>query len=256
MSDRTCSFDGCEMPHDSKGYCRTHNSRIRTHGDPYGKRCETCRRPLEEVFGRQVRSQTYCSDDCRPRCAAMDCTHPARKVGFCDAHYVQNANGGTVRPVAHRWAAIGGPCVICGRAAGESRKSRLYCSSACQQIAQRYPQGRPDSLPCGMCGDQIDVTVRVESGRLTPVRGRLCSKCAVRRKFKTSVFALAVRDGAICRICTGAIDMSLTLHDSLFCPSIDHVKPRTKGGTDHLENLVLAHFWCNSVKSDREGFTI
>ena len=34
--------------------------------------------------------------------------------------------------------------------------------------------------------------------------------------------------------------------------TIDHVVPRSKGGTDHLENLQLLCGACNSIKGDRE----
>ena len=34
--------------------------------------------------------------------------------------------------------------------------------------------------------------------------------------------------------------------------TIDHVIPRSRGGTDHLENLQLLCGACNSIKGDRE----
>ena len=34
--------------------------------------------------------------------------------------------------------------------------------------------------------------------------------------------------------------------------TIDHVVPRSRGGTDHLENLQLLCAACNSIKGDRE----
>jgi len=49
------------------------------------------------------------------------------------------------------------------------------------------------------------------------------------------------RDGARCRYCS--------LEDDL---TIDHVVPRTKGGLDLLENLVVACRRCNSEKSNRD----
>ncbi|WP_310533158.1 HNH endonuclease signature motif containing protein [Novosphingobium sp.] len=34
-------------------------------------------------------------------------------------------------------------------------------------------------------------------------------------------------------------------------PSIDHVDPRSKGGGNHMGNMILMHAKCNSVKGDR-----
>ncbi|WP_410510807.1 MULTISPECIES: HNH endonuclease [Paenarthrobacter] len=33
-------------------------------------------------------------------------------------------------------------------------------------------------------------------------------------------------------------------------PSLDHVTPRSKGGTHHPSNLLTANRWCNAVLSD------
>lgn len=61
---------------------------------------------------------------------------------------------------------------------------------------------------------------------------------------------------SLCSICGNAVDLALSRKDSVFCASIDHIVPRSRGGSDHPDNLALAHFWCNAVKSDREGFVM
>jgi len=96
----------------------------------------------------------------------------------------------------------------------------------------------------------------VINGARRTMNTKLCDACRRRRKFRTTVFAIAQRDGTDCTICCEPVDMTLRRRDSVFCPSIDHRLPRARGGTDDPENLALAHFWCNAVKSDREGFTI
>ena len=58
---------------------------------------------------------------------------------------------------------------------------------------------------------------------------------------KRNVDAAYERDGKACRYC-GRTDARL---------SIDHVVPRSKGGSDELENLVVACTPCNSRKSCR-----
>lgn len=93
-------------------------------------------------------------------------------------------------------------------------------------------------------------------GRLVDYRTRLCPGCRRRKKFKTSVLALAERDGTDCGICGEEVDLTLKRRDSVFCASIDHILPRAHGGTDDPSNLQLAHYWCNAVKSDRVGFAM
>jgi hypothetical protein len=57
--------------------------------------------------------------------------------------------------------------------------------------------------------------------------------------------ALADRDGWVCWLCDGAIDPSLA-RSLPGAASIDHVVPRSRGGTSDLRNLRLAHRRCNS----------
>ena len=53
---------------------------------------------------------------------------------------------------------------------------------------------------------------------------------------KAIVQALRARDGEGCFFCGEAVGM---------CPSIEHLVPRTEGGTSVLHNLVLSHRDCN-----------
>lgn len=53
--------------------------------------------------------------------------------------------------------------------------------------------------------------------------------------------ALAMRDGNTCYLCGQPADT-----DDPF--EIEHVKPRSAGGTDDLDNLALAHRSCNRTK--------
>lgn len=38
MTARTCSVDGCDRPHRSRGWCVAHYFRWRRHGDPLARR--------------------------------------------------------------------------------------------------------------------------------------------------------------------------------------------------------------------------
>lgn len=255
MPNRTCVFPGCTNRHDAKGYCSTHNSRIRTHGDPYGKRCDTCKRPLLEVF-KTVRTQSYCGDSCRPACAFAGCGKKRRKITYCEIHYNQLQRGGTLAPRKHEWTPAGSPCAYCGQAAPPGKRWK-YCTDACEALHLRHGDTRPKGRHCGCCGELFTLEDRTDRGNLRKSSTKMCRRCSSsHRKYGMSAIELAMRDGTNCHICAEAIDMTLRRADSVFCPSIDHIKPRALGGSDDPENLALAHFWCNAVKSDREGFTI
>lgn len=57
--------------------------------------------------------------------------------------------------------------------------------------------------------------------------------------------AIYLRDGLRCAYC-GA-----TLESGASCLSLDHITPRSKGGSNDATNLVTACKMCNSVRGDR-----
>lgn len=72
---------------------------------------------------------------------------------------------------------------------------------------------------------------------------------------------LIQRDGLTCHICGEQVDLDdfYTNDNDIFIagemyPSIDHVKPVSKGGTHTWDNVKIAHRICNSVKSDKRVY--
>lgn len=55
------------------------------------------------------------------------------------------------------------------------------------------------------------------------------------------------RDRFVCRYCGFDGTVSLLAAHQL---TVDHVRPRAKGGTDDLENLVTACCACNGIKAE------
>lgn len=64
---------------------------------------------------------------------------------------------------------------------------------------------------------------------------------------------LAQRDGNRCELCDRPVDLTITsgTRGSDNGPSIDHIVPRSKGGTDDLSNLRLTHWGCNRKRGNR-----
>ena len=56
------------------------------------------------------------------------------------------------------------------------------------------------------------------------------------------------RDGNRCALCRKTVDLD---RKDMQGPSVDHVIPRSKGGTHDLANLTLAHRSCNTRKGNR-----
>jgi 5-methylcytosine-specific restriction endonuclease McrA len=74
-----------------------------------------------------------------------------------------------------------------------------------------------------------------------------------------SLAKLYERDGGICKICGSPCDYNdYIISDNVVIvgskyPSIDHIKPLSKGGSHTWDNVQLAHKQCNSIKRDKEA---
>lgn len=205
--------------------------------------CLTC--------GAACGAYRYCSDECKPRCAVDGCDSPSRKKGWCASHYAQTQRTGEDPvPFQYKWSKHV-PCLNCGLTTEDSIHRR-YCSDACRVAYSLNGQRRPTETRCVACGVMIDLTVRGKKGQLRKRSVKFCRPCKRDySKYKLSARELAVRDGLTCGICGTDVDMTLTRSDGLDCASVDHIVPRSRGGTHDPGNLQLAHLRCNMRKSDR-----
>ena len=66
---------------------------------------------------------------------------------------------------------------------------------------------------------------------------------------------LVERDGDRCGICRRRVDITLKsgTRGSRRGPSVDHIIPRSKGGSDDPANLRLTHWGCNQKRGNRGG---
>lgn len=70
---------------------------------------------------------------------------------------------------------------------------------------------------------------------------------------KRIIAHLLERDGSSCAICRARIDLTASRRDPGMA-SIDHVIPRSAGGSNDMSNLRLAHLGCNSSRGNRGGY--
>jgi hypothetical protein len=154
-------------------------------------------------------------------------------------------------------------CQICGQEFKTNHSNSRCCSSKCKSryatlVRPRYK--KEISLPCIDCVCEQCGHKFVAIGK----RRKYCSKrcaCKVtgdkRRAQKHGVFISPVkrieifeRDHWVCQICGEPVNPALLFPDSMSA-SLDHIIPFAVGGAHVMNNVQLAHFICNSKKSDR-----
>ena len=126
------------------------------------------------------------------------------------------------------------PCVHCGTLFIPKTTRSVCCSSRCGKAEARKRAGN-------MNGDD-----RLHSSNV--------------RDWNISLKDLSIRDNDICWLCGKPVDWTdYTMDGDTFIagntyPSIDHVKPLSRGGLHEWGNVKLAHRICNSIKSNRNAF--
>lgn len=103
----------------------------------------------------------------------------------------------------------------------------------------------------------INKCVRCNEEYIGKSTSKYCPKCRhiIRNSHSSkSLKKLYDRDKGICKICNGICNWNdkkivngTTIVGNTY-PSIDHIIPLSKGGSDDWENLQLAHFKCNWLK--------
>ena len=61
---------------------------------------------------------------------------------------------------------------------------------------------------------------------------------------------MAERDGFVCALCSGPVDLTLNRRSRMGA-TVDHVVPISRGGLDEWSNVQLAHWICNVKKSNK-----
>lgn len=215
-------------------------------------------------------------------CYAEECEKPSKNAGLCFGHYSRLNRTGTLVSPRDNLTCIGcgaafsypvqtGPipkwCAPCKATQSKPRKVkpretclgcgtkmppypgkgryRKYCTPECRSIKFHNPD-RVHFRECRACGTTIDLTER-RNGRLRPSYTTLCDDCYRPHRYGMTVEQIADRDGSLCRGCNEPVDMSLRRPD-LRSPSVDHIIPWSKGGTNDPENLQLMHLACNVLK--------
>lgn len=125
---------------------------------------------------------------------------------------------------------------------GEVQASRVYFGQCkyCQVWKLTRAKNKINGLSCLNCQKRREKENDARKNHRRRAAGEL---------FMT-VQSLAERDGSKCNICLKPVNMSKSGLDPLG-PTIDHLLPVSKGGTNDSTNLALAHRRCNTARGNR-----
>jgi 5-methylcytosine-specific restriction endonuclease McrA len=164
---------------------------------------------------------------------------------------------------------------MCGNNFRNNTSKSKYCSSGCERTAnkssskytefakrqrEKYKPVKVlfEERQCVECGKLFNANAKSDqhhcSIRCTKKDGKRKRRAVKKSAFIENVYFNQIydRDGGMCQICHDKqiIDRNLKAPHPLSA-SIDHVIPLAKGGTHEPSNCQLAHFICNSRKSDK-----
>lgn len=206
------------------------------------------------------------------------------RCGECCA-YKARENREYVARNGHRM--VSRECAECGRSYESRRDHRTrFCGTACANKAQVQPgskrsrararartrnRRRVEALivkaaagttgggrvwvqgACARCGESFAPT--------TQLLVKYCSRDCLEDVKSLSNWisyrerlAIYERDGWACQICFEDLEPK-SKPGSDWYPTLDHVVPRSKGGSDDPSNLRASHMWCNSVLGDGTHYT-
>lgn len=214
----------------------------------------TCQRCGDVKF-RKMPTARYCSEVCRKRDERSRRAKRMQKL-----------------PVITRLVS----CRSCG-VEFETAGAHQYCSDTCRMRVQEIGDHFAAPGTCRRCGgdrgkwstfcDSCKSARRRETRRLAKARGRiqdadwsvLNSHRQRARHYGVEFVSgirrddIAERDSWKCGICGDYIDRNIDYPDPM-SRSLDHIVPMARGGGHVPDNLQIAHWLCNSVKSDNLEF--
>lgn len=154
-----------------------------------------------------------------------------------------------------------------------SKQNVRYCSIDCRKQQTQEAQlknyyllqaQKPDfkEIICSWCNKPVIVpssfTQKIVSHpqcKEERLRKRQRRKSVGRRGYRAAIRSLGIeqlgdRDNWTCHICEQPVDPLLPCNDKQGA-TVDHVMPLSRGGSDELDNLKLAHWICNVRKSNK-----
>lgn len=194
----------------------------------------------EEFEGRH---RKYCSPECRKEadkenkrikyvgkresvCRQCGCELPKYKTRFCSASCCELYNHIKSGAISHPDILVK-ICPVCGVEFKTWKSRQQTCSAECANYKHQHRTDRDERIKAAMIDDDIDLM------KLYKRDHGQCQLCGLMTNFEDYQMKGAYK------ICGNMY------------PSIDHIKPISKGGLHSWDNIQLAHRRCNSSKGNR-----
>lgn len=181
-------------------------------------------------------------------CLADGCQSYARSnaADYCEKHYYRIRRTGRIdvaNPAVHYLE-----CQHCGKPSNGNKTCSIRCST-------RLSRGSAPFRTCVSCGTEFipfnnraacsDECDRIRRQSAWDERRCLASSTLNGQSIRYSVF---VRDNWTCQLCGIAVNRNAKWPAPDY-PTLDHIKPFSKGGNHTMDNLQCAHSLCNAKKN-------
>ena len=250
MINTTCPIKSCDRPIRAAGLCDTHYRRKRKYGDPefmHDLECAKC--------GKRFESHTLQSKYCSSSCRAPESVYKTKKNGpTCAECGVQMHRGKGVLPQGQA------RCLKCkngglgyfvkdgGRWSHGLSAHAQGCRCDVCVMAKREANMAYKARVKAEYGVNPSTMYRRRYRERTGLRYQMGTKDWISAKLRLEIYE---RDGWVCHLCNEPVERAAHFNDDL-APSLDHLVPRSKGGSDDPENLKTAHRGCNSARRDSD----
>lgn len=241
MTNPTCSVAGCTTTKPGKplrkGLCQSHYDKQRYHGHlgPHEhKTCTAVCLVCGESFTAKSASAKYCTSKCRSRRPAV----MGLTCFICSEPMIKGRTSKPQGEAAHDACRL----TIHGKT-GYNRGCR--CETCCEGKANYMREWHDDFKSRN--GVTWTTVWRKDFSKKNGYRPSPSGSDWISPKLRRELYE---RDSWTCYLCSGEVDRWGDSNGD-HAPSLDHLTPRSAGGTDDPENLRTCCRVCNSRKGAR-----